>query len=228
MNIATLSDSDAAQKALMACFDDFYRTAVSLIPFEREAEFSVLDLGAGTGLLSELIQQDFPNCSITLCDLAEHKLKRAMQRFEGKDEKLRFYVSDYIQQAFPENNYDLIVSALSLHHCSTAQFNMVLSKIYAALNPGGHFINADQALGSTDNIEKIYARKWLKDANDHGAKQQDIEKALQAMKASKRLALETQLNLMSAKGFVDLNHWYQYFSFCVYSGVKPMKDIFTP
>lgn len=218
---------DASHKRLLACFDDFYGTAVSLIPYDRDQAFTVLDLGAGTGLLSEKIVQHFPNCSITLCDVAENMLKIAMQRFEGKDEKLRFYVSDYLQQPFPEQRYDLVVSALSLHHCSAAQFNMLLSKIYSALNPGACFINADQILGANESVETAYANRWLRDAKANGASEDDISKALQRMKADRTLPLATQLNLMAAKGFVELNQWYQYFRFCVYSGVKPIKDIFA-
>jgi hypothetical protein len=40
---------------LIPCFDEFYRVALDCLPFEKEQEFSALDLGAGTGILSALI-----------------------------------------------------------------------------------------------------------------------------------------------------------------------------
>jgi len=212
---------DKSRRSLLGCFDQFYATLVALIPFEKEALFRVLDLGAGTGLPSDFILREFPNCNITLLDAAEDRLQKAMQRFAGRDKNLRFYCSDFLQNTFPETDYDLIVSSLALHHCSTAQFSMMLSKIYAALKPGGLFIHADQHLGANPEIESIYQQQWINDAKKNGASEADIHKALQRMKENNTQLLNVQLNLMQAKGFVCVNNWYQYFRFCIYSGVKP-------
>lgn len=48
-------DYDQARKQLIPCFDDFYGTALELIPFETKDRINVLDLGAGTGLFSSLV-----------------------------------------------------------------------------------------------------------------------------------------------------------------------------
>jgi tRNA (cmo5U34)-methyltransferase len=59
---------DRARRQLVPCFDKFYLAAIDLLPFEKEHEFEVLDLGAGTGLLSALIAFSFPRVSITMVD----------------------------------------------------------------------------------------------------------------------------------------------------------------
>jgi len=41
----------------------------------------ILDIGAGTGLLSALILQKFPSANLTLMDIFENMLKVARQRF---------------------------------------------------------------------------------------------------------------------------------------------------
>jgi tRNA (cmo5U34)-methyltransferase len=46
---------DRARRQLVPPFDDFYGTVVESIPYEPEAAIRVLDLGAGTGLLSALV-----------------------------------------------------------------------------------------------------------------------------------------------------------------------------
>ena len=74
---------DRASRKLVPCFDDFYRTALDLLPFAPDARFEVLDLGAGTGLLSAMIAEMFPKAQLTLFDLTPEMLTIARQRLEA-------------------------------------------------------------------------------------------------------------------------------------------------
>ncbi len=70
MNIAEVfdaaaSDYDATRKKYISCFDDFYGVAIDQIPYKKDDSFSILDLGAGTGLLSVLVREVFPECNLT-------------------------------------------------------------------------------------------------------------------------------------------------------------------
>ena len=47
---------------------------LTLIPFDRSKEIRVLDLGAGTGILSYLILKAFPKAGVVAFDLAENML----------------------------------------------------------------------------------------------------------------------------------------------------------
>ena len=60
VNVKTLFDGaaaghDRARRQLVPSFDDFYGAVVGEIPYEREVDVRVLDLGVGTGLLSALV-----------------------------------------------------------------------------------------------------------------------------------------------------------------------------
>ena len=74
---AAAADYDKLRRILIPCFDDFYGTAVEVIQSDRPrgtAPLKVLDLGAGTGIYSGMVQAVFPNAEITLLDLAEEML----------------------------------------------------------------------------------------------------------------------------------------------------------
>ena len=62
---AAAVDYDSLRRILIPCFDDFYKTAVEIIPSERTASIKVLDLGAGTGLYSGMVQSVFPNARLS-------------------------------------------------------------------------------------------------------------------------------------------------------------------
>ena len=106
---------------------------------------AILDIGAGTGLLSALVLEKFPGAYLTLLDISENMLAVARQRFSHRN-TVRYVVSDYSRSSLG-GPYDLVFSALSIHHLSRDDKRQLFHAIFAALKPGGMFINADQAEG---------------------------------------------------------------------------------
>jgi tRNA (cmo5U34)-methyltransferase len=209
---------DKARRQLIPCFDEYYGTALALIPFGQDDKFSVLDLGAGTGLLSAFIHDRFPNAHITLADISDKMLSKARARFERSPEMFDYKIADYT--AGINGSYDCIVSALSIHHLTSAEKQKLFCDIYSALPQGGMFINADQALGALPEIEKIYRSNWLGQVKCSGLSEQDIASALERLKEDKMDTLESQLAWMKQSGFRLVNCWYQNYSFMVVSGTR--------
>jgi tRNA (cmo5U34)-methyltransferase len=111
----TAREYDRARRQLVPCFDGFYRAAVDLIPYPSEQAITVLDLGAGTGLLAGFIANAFPAAQLTLLDIAPEMLARARERFANHTDRVRFVTAD-LDALQIEGNYDAIVSALAIHH----------------------------------------------------------------------------------------------------------------
>lgn len=134
---------DSERRALIPCFDDFYGIAIDCIDFKGDNP-KVLDLGAGTGILSQFLLEKYPNAEIVLIDLAEEMLKEAEKRFEGND-NISFICDDYITHEF-NTKFDIIISSLSIHHLTGTEKKVLIEKYYDLLNDGGNFVNADQVL----------------------------------------------------------------------------------
>lgn len=209
---------DRARRQLIPCFDEYYGAALSLVPFGADDKFSVLDLGAGTGLLSALVHDRFPNAHITLADISDKMLEKAAARFKDSPELFDYIIADYT--AGIKGSYDCIVSALSIHHLTSDEKQKLFSDIYSALPEGGMFINADQALGASPEIEKIYRADWFEKVKCSGLSEQDIASALERLKEDKMDTLESQLVWIKHAGFSLVNCWYQNYSFMVVSGTK--------
>ncbi|MFW8602564.1 methyltransferase domain-containing protein, partial [Desulfobacterota bacterium M19] len=81
-NIKSVFDKYAAQynksrQMLIPCFDDFYKIAVEIIPFKLDKTIKVLDLGAGTGIISYFVASKYEKSDITLIDVSENMLNQA-------------------------------------------------------------------------------------------------------------------------------------------------------
>jgi tRNA (cmo5U34)-methyltransferase len=224
VDIRTLFDRaaqryDHARRQLVPSFDDFYGAALSLIPFERDAAIRILDLGAGTGLLSALIAESFPRAHFTLVDVSEQMLDQARRRFADDSARFRFHVVDF-SEARLWGRYEAVVSALAIHHVSDESKRRLFRSIHEVLCDGGVFINADQVLGATPEIDERYKAAWLRQVREQGVEEGDLAAALERMREDEMSTLGSQLRELEEIGFRMVNCWYKNYGFAVYSGRK--------
>ncbi|MDC7233793.1 MAG: class I SAM-dependent methyltransferase [Spirochaetales bacterium] len=212
-------DYDSERKILVPCFEDFYGTALEQIPFGKDASLKVLDLGAGTGLFSSMVSALYPHAELTLYDISQGMLHEARKRFENNKKSVHFVVKDYSESPI-EGKFDLIISALSIHHLSDIGKKQLFQKIYRNLNDKGVFINADQALGDSPEIEQQYRSVWARQVRDKGISEKAFQSALERMKEDKMSTLADQLEWMKHAGFRKVNCWYKNYSFIVCSGSR--------
>jgi len=214
---------DRARRKLIPCFDDFYRTALGLMPFEPDARFEVLDLGAGTGLLSAMIAQQFAKAQLTLFDLTPEMLQIARQRLKPLGKRVRFVTADFAAAA-PSKSYDAVVSALAIHHLPDSGKRHLFADICKYLKPGGVFINADQVAGETAAIDQRSRQMWIDRARDLKVGKRDLDAALERMKQDLPATVGQQLAWMRESGFVEVACAYRNLVFAVLSGIKPANS----
>ncbi|MEJ2723155.1 MAG: class I SAM-dependent methyltransferase [Deltaproteobacteria bacterium] len=210
---------DEQRRKVIPCFDEFYKTAVDLIPFGQEETFRFLDLGAGTGLLTALILAKFPNALPTLIDISEKMLTKARERFE-KEKHVSFCTMDYAVSPLP-GKYDLVVSAMSVHHLADSGKKRLFRSIYEGLVPGGHFIHADLVKGATGSTETRYQRRWAEHLEQADLTEDQLSLIYERMSYDKTAPLEDQLRWLRGARFEDVDCFYKHYNFAVYGGSKP-------
>ena len=216
---ATAQTFDRARRQLVPRFDDFYRTTIELIPFASDAAITVLDLGAGTGLLSSFVAAAFPHAEITLVDVSEEMLAQARQRFADRGSRFHFRALDFGSAALP-GAYDVIVSALAIHHLTDSDKAALFRRVHAALPEGGAFINAEQVLGATPAMEQRNHDAWLRQVRELGVCDTDLAQALQRRVADRTSTLAAQLRWLEEAGFRDVDCFFKHYMFAVYAGFK--------
>ncbi|KGK88365.1 methyltransferase [Desulfosporosinus sp. HMP52] len=211
------SQYDGQRKKLIPCFDDFYSIAVSIAKTNTNNP-DILDIGAGTGLLSSLILEKFPDANITLIDLSEKMLEAAKERFKDNP-NFTYIIDDYTIYKF-DKKFDVVISSLSIHHLSGDEKKQLYHNIYSILNKDGVFINADQVLGGTPFIESLYKSDWRYKVENSDLSKEEILSAYERTKLDKMSTLEDQVNWLKDSGFLDVDCVYKYFNFVVLFGRK--------
>ncbi len=209
---------DQDRPKLVPDFEAFYGTALRVIPFSPEEQIRILDLGAGTGLFAAMLLEIYREAILHLTDLSEAMLAQARIRF-GANPRVSYSMQDHLDLDAADE-YDLVVSALSIHHLPDQAKELLFRRIFKALRPGGMFINADQALAPTERGERQYQSLWRKEVSASGISDLALRQALERVRADQNAPLSDQIRWLSEAGFSDIDCWYKRFRFVVYGGFK--------
>ncbi|KXK60207.1 methyltransferase [Micromonospora rosaria] len=237
---AVATGYDQARRRLVPCFDDFYRTAVQVAePPLAEALAAgraprVLDLGAGTGLLSRLVAATVPEVRLTLLDAAPAMLAVAGDHLAAAGVPHRRVVADLTDplpapepdrpadDATPlasSGGYDAVVSALAIHHLDDAGKRELYRRVRGVLRPGGVFVNAEQVAGPTPALDRRYHEVWLRQITALGSDAAEIAAAEERMAYDRPAPVGAQCRWLAEAGFVDVDCHFKAWRFAVFGGV---------
>jgi tRNA (cmo5U34)-methyltransferase len=206
---------DDLRRRLIPPFDDFYGAAVDALACRVHPRRRILDLGAGTGLLSGFVAQAHPDAELVLVDAAPAMLDRARERLApvaGASVTLR--VAD-LRDPFPDGPFDAIVSALAIHHLDDAGKRDLYRRAHEALSPGGVFVNAEQVRAPSEQLEGRYVR-WHRDASlALGASAEEWAAAAERMRVDRCATVEDQLAWLREAGFPDPDAPFRAYRFAV-------------
>lgn len=216
---------DAVRRNLVPCFDGFYGSALDAIAdwagARSSATLDVLDLGAGTGLLSAMVMDRLPQARLHLVDVSDAMLARARNRFSGAaDSDVSFEVRDYAHGSLG-GPWDVVVSALSIHHLDDAAKRSLFGRVFEALRPMGLFVNAEQVLGPTAAAEARYRRLWDEQVLGSGVDRGEYERAVERMSHDRCATLGDQLEWLREAGFTEVDCAFKQWRFAVYFGTRP-------
>jgi tRNA (cmo5U34)-methyltransferase len=210
---------DGLRRQLIPCFDGFYGAAVDLVAEFAPAGARILDLGAGTGLLSALVAERLPDAALVLTDLAEGMLDRARERFAGRAAPVEFRVMDHLDLS-DEAGFDVVMSALSIHHLEDDGKRAVYAAMARAARPGGLVLNADQVAGDTPEMEARYWNHWHAAIQAAGVPPAEIAAAVERQTLDRRAPLAPQLDWLRRAGLREVECRYKNVSFAVMAGCR--------
>jgi tRNA (cmo5U34)-methyltransferase len=196
------AEYEAVRRRVVPDYDAFYGTAVEALGLARRDVRRVLDLGAGTGLLSGHVLAAYPDAELTLHDGAAGMLEQARGTF---GERVSYVQSDFTDPLPGEEPWDAIVSALAIHHLDDAQKLGLFGRLHEGLWPGGVFVNAEQVSGPTAFFDDAYDRWHEREAKANGTSDEEWVGAVERMRHDRTASVEHQLGWLREAGFADVD-----------------------
>jgi tRNA (cmo5U34)-methyltransferase len=199
MSVAThlgirLAEYDRRIRTFIPYYEEMLDAAAALV---APRAGMILDLGIGTGALSERCLAVARRARVTGVDSDAEILRMAQRRLGHRAELIhgRFEDVEFARA-------DAVVASLALHHISTkARKLAVYRRIYRALRPGGVFISADCSTANDASLRKQQERGW----RDHVRRSYTNSQASACLKEWGRedfyVPLDTELRMLESCGF---------------------------
>ena len=119
---------------------------------------TILELGIGTGETAKRVLAAHPDARLTAIDASEKMIERARRVVPQVDLRLA-----RLEDPLPDGPFDLVVSALAVHHLDGPGKQDLFRRVAGVLTPGGTFVLADVVVPEREEdvvtpIDGVYDR----------------------------------------------------------------------
>lgn len=183
---------------------------------------SLLDIGCGAGNYSLKILEQLPNLDVTLVDLSQPMLNRAVERVSrSTSSKVTALQGDVRELQLGDAEFDVITAAAVLHHLrADEEWRDVFSKFYTTLRPGGSIWISDLIEHSDPRVQSLMWDRYgayLSQLKDDAYR--DHVFAYVAQEDSPR-PLMFQLDLLRSVGFREVEILHKNSCFAAFGAIK--------
>lgn len=168
----------------------------------------VLDLGAGTGALSEAILARPEVGAVELVDVDPEMLDQARIRLTAHERRARYALRSFDE---PLPACDAVAASLSLHHIPKMDAKATLfRRAFEALHPGGMLVNADVTMPEEDPERAAAWRGWADHLVASGIEEARAWQHFDEWSGEDTyFPLEVELEALGAAGFRAVCAWRQ-------------------
>jgi len=121
---------------------------------------TILELGIGTGETTRRVLARHPGARLTAIDSSPEMLEQARNAYPDADLRL-----SRLEDPLPEGPFDLVFSALAVHHLDGAGKRDLFRRVAEVVRPGGRFVLADVVVPEREEDAQIPI-DWVMDRPD--------------------------------------------------------------
>lgn len=181
----------------------------------------ILELGCGSGNLSELLGRRYPQASILLVDFSGRLLDQCRDRLSGRG-GVRYQQEDFRSLQFAPRSFDLVTSSISLHHLTHGEKADLFRRVFGWLDDNGIFTYSDQFAGATDDLYAQHMADWRERSEELGATAEEWDIWMRHQDAHDHHApLVDQVDWLRSAGFVLVDCTWRYILWTVLQARKP-------
>ncbi|MET4140548.1 class I SAM-dependent methyltransferase [Pedobacter sp. UYP1] len=186
------------------------------------AATELLDVGCGAGNYTLKMLSKTANLNCTLNDLSLPMLERAKERVTAQTTgTVTTIQSDMRELELPDSHFDIILAAAVLHHLrGDADWELVFSKLYKSLKPGGSIWISDLVAHDLPAVTQLFK-------DQYGAYLETLGGIEYREKVFNYIAYEDtprsvnyQVDLLRRVGFKNIEILHKNSCFAAFGGVK--------
>lgn len=129
MELIYLGSVDAMRRLILAPMKKHFR-------FSEGEGLKFLEIGCGTGQMTQFIKKSFPKAKITMLEASPIYLKQAQKKLKNYT-RIDYIQGDAIDLPFKEETFDAVYSSFLLHEMSLDVRKKVISESHRVLRPRG-------------------------------------------------------------------------------------------
>lgn len=200
-------------------YPEMLTALINAIPDNKENP-KVLDLGCGTGNITQKLLTRFPQAEVTCLDLSENMIKIAKNKL-SQYKSIKYLIGDFTETEITEK-YDAIISSLALHHIpNDKEKEEMYQAIYKALNKNGVFYNADVILGNSTYNEELNNKIAQEDMINNGVTLEEIQEHKGKREANDiPTTVYNHIKMLENVGFQEIDIIWKYYANVVYGATK--------
>ncbi len=147
-------------------------TLLTLLPFDQDQAFRVVELASGEGRLAAAILQSFPQSTLLALDISEDMRTQTAQRLSAFGERATVAPFDMQSDDWHPlmQGADCVISSLCIHHLTGNGKAALFKAVNQQLSERGAFLIADLVLPQRQEANELFAATW-----DRAALQQSID-----------------------------------------------------
>lgn len=182
----------------------------------------LLDIGCGAGNYSLKMLSKIPDLNCTLNDLSMPMLEKAKERISLQTKGSVTIMHDDMRNLnLPDDHFDIVLAAATLHHLrDDFDWEMVFTKLYSALKPGGSLWISDLITHDSELINAMFRNRYTDHLETLGGPEYR-QKVLDyiAYEDTPR-SLNYQLALLKRVGFTQIEILHKNSYFAAFGGIK--------
>lgn len=211
------SEYDVQIQNSLPYYSEFADQIIDIIKCTGKDRFEWMDLGCGTGLLSEKVLSSFPDSFFVLADPADNMLAQARERFSGSG--FEFIKAGSQDIPVMKNRFD-VISAIQCHHYLTMSERIQATEnIYGSLKSGGYYFCFENIVFDDPEITDFEMRRWAEYRIRHGYDRADLDAFLARRgKNYFPITIDEHTRILENAGFAKVHvFWRSYMQMGIYA-----------